>query len=62
MPQTAHYCHNCHHHASLPDGTFCAWCAAFFYSHGRMPGKDDYPPQTALERAYTAMGWELPDA
>jgi hypothetical protein len=53
------YCNHCGHHAELPDGAFCAWCVRFFYDNGRMPEPDDYPPQTAIERAYAAMGWDI---
>lgn len=53
------YCHHCGHHAELHGGPYCAWCAQFFYTHGRMPKPGDYPPETALARVYAAMGWDV---
>jgi hypothetical protein len=60
MAQNAHYCHNCHVHGSLIDGAHCAFCAAFFYSHGRMPRKGEWFPQTGLEQLYEIMKWGVP--
>jgi hypothetical protein len=63
---TAHYCHNCHCHDTLPDNVFCGYCLRFWADNGRMPvPKDDKPaapnasrPETtALSAVYREMGW-----
>jgi hypothetical protein len=49
-----HYCHNCHYHAELPDGTHCTWCLTFFYRTRKLPKPGDTKP-TGLQRLYAEL-------
>ena len=37
------------------------WREQFIYANGREPTATDYPQPTALERVYSAMGWDVID-